>query len=76
MLSWWREIAPEQQGQSLMLVGSGQVLQGLAARLVGLPLARAPALSLPDGAFGILDVYDDGAVVRAWHPLALDDAVP
>ncbi len=75
-IDWWEEERESARKRRLLLVGSGRVLQGFAARLLGLSIRRAPALTLPDGAFGILDAYRDGAVLRSWHPFAARDDLP
>lgn len=76
MLLWWNELAASVDGQTILIVAAAPILSGFAARLLGLSIRRAPALTLPAGAFGILDVYNDGAVIRTWHPLCLDEDVP
>lgn len=75
-LEWWNETCEQMMDRTSLLVGSAPLLSGLAARLLGLSLRRAPALSLPRAALGILDVYRDGAVLRSWHPLCLSDELP
>jgi len=76
MLVWWNELVPSVDGKTVLLVAAAPILSGFTARLLGLSIRRAPALSLPAGAFGILDVYGDGAVIRTWHPLCLNEDVP
>ncbi|MEZ5987997.1 MAG: histidine phosphatase family protein [Planctomycetota bacterium] len=75
-LDWWNEQAEAARGRTWLLVLPAPILGGLAARLLGLSLRRAPALSLPAAALGILDVFRDGAVLRSWHPLCLRDDMP
>ncbi len=74
--AWWEDLRGEVFEKTVAVVGGGHLLQGFAAYLIGLGLNRAPALSLPPGAFGILDVYTDGAVCRCWHPLCLSEEMP
>ncbi|HHI81085.1 MAG TPA: histidine phosphatase family protein [Planctomycetes bacterium] len=74
--SWWEDLRGEVFEKTVAVVAGGHLLQGFAAWLIGLSLGRAPALALPPGAFGILDVYTDGAVCRCWHPLCLSEEMP
>lgn len=76
MLGWWNELAGEMMNKTLLIVAPQPILAGFSARLLGLSIRRALALNLPAGAYGILDVYRDGALLRCWHPLCLDDEVP
>jgi probable phosphoglycerate mutase len=72
VMDWWRELAPECRDQTVLVVANTPLLSGFAAALVGLPLRRSLALGLPPAGFGVLDVFGDGAVVRTWHPGALE----
>jgi probable phosphoglycerate mutase len=73
---WWEDLREDAFEKTVAVVGGGHLLQGFAAYLLGLGLNRAPALAMPPGAFGILDVYSDGAVCRTWHPLAISEEMP
>ncbi len=73
---WWEDLREEVFEKTVAVVAGGHLLQGFAAFLLGLGLNRAPALAMPPGAIGILDVYQDGAVCRTWHPLCLSDEMP
>ena len=75
-LGWWNDTAADLEGQTALVVSAAPLLSGFAARLLGLSIRRAPALALPAAGVGMLDVYRDGAVVRCWHPLCLDDNLP
>ncbi|MCA8970780.1 MAG: histidine phosphatase family protein [Planctomycetes bacterium] len=75
-LGYWSEIVERLEGKSVVFVAAAPLLGGLAARMLGLGLGRAPALNLAPAAVGILDVFRDGAAVRTWHPNALRDDLP
>jgi broad specificity phosphatase PhoE len=75
-LMWWGEGVDDLLEQSILIVAGAPLISGFAARMLGMPIRRAAALSLPPAGFGVLDVYQDGAVMRAWHPLALRDDMP
>ena len=76
VLGWWSEIVDDLESKTILIVGAAPLLGGFAARLLGLGIGRAPALNLPSAAFGILDVFRDGAALRSWHPNALREDLP
>ncbi|PIE22119.1 MAG: hypothetical protein CSA62_14185 [Planctomycetota bacterium] len=75
-LAWWGEGVDALYQKSILLVAGAPLISGLASRLLGMPIRRAAAMALPPAAYGVLDVYQDGAVLRSWHPLALHDEMP
>lgn len=75
-LGYWADIVEDLQGKTIVVVATAPLLGGFAARLLGLGLARAPALNLAPAAIGVLDVFRDGAVLRSWHPNALRNDLP
>lgn len=76
VLGWWSEIVEDLESKTVLIVGGAPLLGGFAARLLGLGIGRAPALNLPAAAFGVLDVFRDGAALRSWHPNALREDLP
>ncbi len=75
-LEWWSASVEAFEDQCIVVVSAAPLLSGFAARLLGVSIRRAPALSLPAAAFGILDVFRDGAFLRSWHPLSLSEELP
>ncbi len=75
-LAWWSETIDGLLEKTVVLVAAAPILSGFAARLLGITIRRAPSLSLPPAGFGILDVYRDGAFLRAWNPSCLDEQLP
>jgi broad specificity phosphatase PhoE len=75
VLAWWQETAPRALGQTVAVVLAGNLISGFTAAMLGMRLSRAPSLSLPHGALGVLDVFANGARLSAWHPQALREDV-
>lgn len=71
MLSWWTEVMPKVAGKSIAVVLPGSLLSGFAAAMLGMRLSRCLSLNLPHGGLGILDVFQNGVRIGAWHPDAL-----
>lgn len=69
-LAWWGEQRPQQVGKTVALVLSGTLVSGLVAALMGMRLSRGVAFNLPPGGIGVLDVFDNGARIATWNPLA------
>jgi len=67
MLQWWSETMPNVAGKTVVVVGSGTILTGFAAAMLGMRLSRCLSLNLPFGGIGILDAFQNGVRVAAWN---------
>ena len=76
MLRWWTDLAGELPGRTVVVVGSGSVLSGFAAAMLGMRLSRCISLHLPHGAMGALDVFANGVRLATWHADALEWPCP
>lgn len=75
-LGLWGERVDDLEDKCVLLLAGAPLLGAFAARMLGLGLGRAPALGMPPAAIAILDVFRDGAALRAWHPNALREDLP
>jgi len=67
MLQWWAETMPKVAGKTVVVVGSGTILTGFTAAMLGMRLSRCLSLNLPFGGIGMLDAFENGVRVSAWN---------
>lgn len=67
MLQWWAETMPKVASKTVVVVGSGTILTGFAAAMLGMRLSRCLSLNLPFGGIGILDAFQNGVRIAAWN---------
>lgn len=67
VLQWWAETMPKVASKNVVVVGSGTILTGFTAAMLGMRLSRCLSLNLPYGGVGILDAFQNGVRIASWN---------